>query len=354
MSAAGGTAVHTEPKEASDAASALDWQRNTHNPSNWPLWKKIYNTTVPALLCFEITFGLSIYTPQHDEVQRVFNVSSTVSLLPYALYVYGLAFGPMISAPLSEMYGRRLIYMLATPMSLLFTLGVGFAKNFTTLVVCRFFCWSLGSSPSGGGSWHHRRSMGRQTHCTSYDFVFFATSLLGPSLGPVVGGCCVVGLFFSFGAQETYAKVVLRSRAKRLGLPPPPGPVFSGNGMAGLKKLLTVTFTRPIYMLVTDPIVRLFSLYTSFNFSMLFSFLAAFPRVFQSTHGFSPGQSGLVFLGITAGCAFGAILKILIDQRIYQKRLAKQHGQIPTEQRFQACIGRFRLLQQPSLDAPAY
>lgn len=158
------------------------------------------------------------------------------------------------------------------------------------------------------------------------------------SVDKFVSRCCVVGLFFSFGAQETYAKVVLRSRAKRLGLPPPPGPVFSGNGMAGLKKLLTVTFTRPIYMLVTDPIVRLFSLYTSFNFSMLFSFLAAFPRVFQSTHGFSPGQSGLVFLGITAGCAFGAILKILIDQRIYQKRLAKQHGQIPTEQRLWASM----------------
>jgi len=311
---------------------------------------------LPALTLIPLrrTFGLSIYTPQHEEVQRVFNVSATVSLLPYALYVYGLAFGPMISAPLSEMYGRRLIYMVATPMSLLFTLGAGFAKNFTTLVVCRFFAGALGSSPLAVGAGTIADLWGGR-HIARAMTLFFVTSLLGPSLGPVAGGYSAeyngwrwsqwitlflgtVSWVFSFGAKETYAKVILRSRAKRLGLPLPPGPVFSGNGMAGFKKLLTITFIRPIYMLVTDPIVGLFSLYTSFNFSMLFSFLAAFPPVFELAYAFSPGQSGLVFLGITSGCAFGAIFKILIDQHVYQKRLAKQQGKIPAEQRLWASM----------------
>lgn len=108
--------------------------------------------------------------------------------------------------------------------------------------------------------------------------------------------------------------------------------------MAGLKQLFTVTFTRPVYMLVTDPIVGLFSLYTFFKFSMLFSFLAAFPPVFQSTYGFYPGQSGLVFLGITTGCIFGTIFKILIDQHINQKQLVKQPSGIPAEQRLLASM----------------
>lgn len=57
----------------------------------------------------------------------------------------------MLSAPLSEMYGRRLIYLFATPISLLFTLGAGFARNFATLVICRFFAGALSSSPVAVG-----------------------------------------------------------------------------------------------------------------------------------------------------------------------------------------------------------
>ncbi|KAE8145670.1 MFS general substrate transporter [Aspergillus avenaceus] len=337
--------------ESKEAASSLpDWEHDRQNPNNWSLAKKIYNSAVPAFLCFAmqvpITFGLSIYTPQHGEIQEAFHVSSTVSLLPYALYVYGLGFGPMIAAPLSESYGRRLIYIVATPMSLLFTLGVGFSKNMGGILVCRFLAGTFGSPPLAVGAgtltdlWGGRRIARAMT-------LLFATSLLGPSLGPVVGGYIAeytgwrwsqwtilflgaAAWFFSFGAQETYGKVLLRTRAKRHGLPVPP--------RVPLKQLLTVTCTRPIYMLLTDPIVAFFSLYTSFVFSMLFSFLAAFPPVFQSTYGFSPGEGGLVFLGITTGCTVGAGVAILIDQLIYQKRLESLGSAIAPEQRLWASL----------------
>ncbi|KAL4893393.1 MFS general substrate transporter [Aspergillus ambiguus] len=293
------------------------------------------------------TFGLSIYTPVHEEVQQIFNVSPTESLLPYALYVYGLAFGPMISAPLSETYGRRLIYILATPVSLLFTLGVGLSHNFAGLVICRFFAGALGSSPLAVGAgtindlWSGR-------HRATATVLLFVTSLLGPTLGPVVGSYvaeykgwrwsqwCILFLgaaawLFSFGAQETYSRVILRKRLKCLGLPLPPSPIPAG--FAGFKVLLTATLTRPLLMLLTDPIVGLFSLYTSFNFSMLFSFLAAFPPIFQTTYGFPSGQSGLVFLGVAVGCVIGAVIVILIDKHVYQKHLAKSPGGVAAEER---------------------
>ncbi|KAL4912728.1 MFS general substrate transporter [Aspergillus aurantiobrunneus] len=341
-------AEQTEPKEGTIA-----WEKDVHNPRNWPLWKKLLNTAIPALLCFEVTFGLSIYTPQHEHVQHAFGVSPTVSLLPYALYVYGLAFGPMLSAPLSEIYGRRLIYVLATPISLLFTLGAGLARNFATLAICRFFAGALGSSPVAVGAGTIADLWGGR-HIARAMTLLFATSLLGPSLGPVVGGYIAeykgwqwsqwtilflgaASWVFSFGAKETYAKVIIRERAKRAG-PSLPSPSPGFTGIAGLKQLVTATFARPVFMLVTDPIVGFFSLYTSFNFSMLFSFLAAFPPVFHSTYGFSPGQSGLVFLGITAGCSIGALIQIFIDQHVYQKQLATRHGCIPAEQRLWASM----------------
>lgn len=57
---------------------------------------------------------------------------------------------------------------------------------------------------------------------------------------------------YSLWISETYTKIILVKRAKKLGLPPPPkGP----NGLASVKLLLTVTVTRSIYMLLTEPIV---------------------------------------------------------------------------------------------------
>ncbi|KAI9871965.1 MAG: hypothetical protein M1823_008300, partial [Watsoniomyces obsoletus] len=117
-----------------------------------------------------------------------------------------------------------------------------------------------------------------------------------------------IGLFtwlVSLPQSETYKRIILLSRAKKLGLAPPPNPLPAG--WPRIKFLLTVTVIRPAKMLVTEPIVAYFSIYTAFNFSVLFAFFAAFPLVFQSpypeiqVYHLNRGESGLVFLGIGTG-----------------------------------------------------
>ncbi|KAL6239530.1 hypothetical protein BDW75DRAFT_121043 [Aspergillus navahoensis] len=51
----------------------------------------------------------------HTHVQHTFQTNTTASLIPLRTYVYRLAFGPVVAAPLSGTYGRRLIYLLMTP-----------------------------------------------------------------------------------------------------------------------------------------------------------------------------------------------------------------------------------------------
>lgn len=74
-----------------------------------------------------------------------FGVSSTVAILPLSLYVLGLAFGPVLAAPISETLGRRTVYLVSLPLAALFTLGAGFSQDIASLVVCRFFAGFLGS-----------------------------------------------------------------------------------------------------------------------------------------------------------------------------------------------------------------
>jgi hypothetical protein len=44
------------------------------------------------------------------------------------------------------------------------------------------------------------------------------------------------------------------------------------------------------------------------------------------TYSFSSGQSGLVFIGITVGCIFGAILSIVVDHVVTTKANTTQPG----------------------------
>ena len=74
-----------------------------------------------------------------------FNVSSTVALLGLSLYVLGLAFGPVLAAPISETRGRQMVYLVSLPIAALFTLGAGFSQTFASLVICRFFAGFFGS-----------------------------------------------------------------------------------------------------------------------------------------------------------------------------------------------------------------
>ncbi|KAL2855983.1 major facilitator superfamily domain-containing protein [Aspergillus pseudoustus] len=331
-----------------------DWLKDPANARNWSFCKRIYSTTVPSLLCLLVSFNLAMYSPSHSNAQHHFQTTSTLSLLPFSLYVYGLAFGPMIAAPISEVFGRRFIYLVMPPIALLFIMGAGFANNLATLAVCRFLAGLLGSSPLAVGAGTIMDIWAGGQPATRAITLFMTSAFLGPALGSLVGGFVAeykswrwsqwTTLFlgamiwlFGLGAKETYAGPIIRQRAKRLGLPLPPRSIPSG--IVGIKFLVTVTLTRPLYMLLFEPAVGLFSLYASFTFSVLFCFLASFPLVFEKVYGFSPGQSGLVFIAVAIGCILGAALLILIDQLVHTKHKLRHghHSDTPLPPELRLC-----------------
>ena len=120
--------------------------------------------------------------------------------------------------------------------------------------------------------------------------------------------------------QETYKKVILLQRAKRTGLPPPPK---LPSGWAGIKFLLVVTLMRPIRMLFSEPIVFFMSLYTAFNFAVLFVFFAAIPYTFKTVYHFETYQSGLVFLAFGLGVLLSVGTTIALDRTLYTKHHKK-------------------------------
>lgn len=274
----------------------------------------------------------------------------------------------MISAPISETAGRKIVYLTLFPVSLLFTLGAGLAKNLATLIVCRFLAAMIGSGclAIGAGS---NSDMIPPFKRGPVGSVFMLMPFLGSATGPIAGGYLAqykdwrwtqwvilmlgsIGVILGLFQQETYKKIILQKRAKRLNLPPPPNPMATLSPAQRLKFIFTVTLTRPLMMLFTEPIVSFLAVYTAFNFGVLFCFFAAFPVIFESAvpsikvYHFSQGAAGLVFLAISIGVAFSAPIYILVEKIYYRPQAAEQIKQgkdprsllLPPEKRIASSI----------------
>jgi len=252
----------------------------------------------------------------------------------------------MISAPISETAGRKMVYVILFPISLLFTLGAGLAKSFVTLLICRFLAGLIGSGALAVGAGSNSDMLPPLARAPVAS-VFILCPFLGPSLGPLVGGYIaqykdwqwtqwvllmmgtVVVILGAF-QKETYKKIILSKRAKRLNLPSPPNPVAAMTSLQRVKFIITVTLARPMVMLVTDPIVSFLAVYTAFNFGVLFCFFAAFPLVFQSTYPeiqiyhFTTGSTGLVYIAIGVGVISASIIFIVMDRLYYVPHARKQ------------------------------
>lgn len=271
----------------------------------------------------------------------------------------GLGFGPVLAAPVSETFGRLVVYRLSLPLSMLFTLGVGFSNSFGGVLVCRFFAGLFGSPVLSVGAGTNADLFLPKDRAKATIW-FLLAPFLGTAVGPIVGGYCAEykgwrwtqwSMLFVFVAtymaslpmKETYKKTILQKRAKRLGIEPPKSNMPSG--LAAIKFLLTVTLFRPIHMLLFEPIVGFLSLYSAFTFGVLFAFLPAFPLVYQGVYHFDLGHTGLTFISLGLGICLGVPTALLFDRLMYQKahRAAAKLGKhaAPEHRLYSAMMGGF-------------
>jgi MFS family permease len=100
-------------------------------------------------------------------------------------FVLGFVVGPLLWAPMSEVYGRRKLFIGTYILFTVFDGGVIASQNIWTLIILRFFAGTAGSSPltNAGGTVSdlfdaRQRGLGMA--------IFASAPFLGPAIGPVV------------------------------------------------------------------------------------------------------------------------------------------------------------------------
>lgn len=80
------------------------------NPYNWSMSKKLYVVITGMLMVLNSTLGSALPSGATRVFQKYFDVKSEELLvLPVSIYLIGYILGPLIFAPLSESYGRKII-----------------------------------------------------------------------------------------------------------------------------------------------------------------------------------------------------------------------------------------------------
>jgi hypothetical protein len=133
----------------------FDGPNDPENPMNWSASSKWSMVALIASITFLTPLASSQFAPGVPEVMRDFN--STSDLLRgfmVSVYVLGFAFGPLVIAPLSEMYGRLPLYHICNLLFIVFTIAAAVATNMAQFVVFRFFMGCFGGAPIvlGGGT----------------------------------------------------------------------------------------------------------------------------------------------------------------------------------------------------------
>ncbi|KAF7956899.1 hypothetical protein EAE96_004223 [Botrytis aclada] len=326
----------------------FDGADDPYQPMNWPFRKKLITTFVYGLFTMTSTWASSVYSPAVDQVATEFNVAPEVSLLGVSFLLLGFGFGPLLWAPLSEIYGRKAAVLTPVFISACFSFGSAIAKDIQTLLLTRFFAGLFGAAPvtnTGGVLSDIWAPQSRGTAIVGYAFAVVG----GPTMGPIVGGAIIssylgwrwtehitgimqmaVLLLGALVLNETYPDALLVAKARRLRHDTGNWALHARHEERSFsfREMVNKFLMRPFRLLGT-PICFLMVLYASFVYGILYLCLAAIPVQFALARGYGPVTSELPFLALLLGTIFGGTANILNNKFYTCKFEANDNQPVP-------------------------
>ncbi|KAJ5525418.1 MFS general substrate transporter [Penicillium frequentans] len=346
--------VEKGPKEPVDYVTfTID---DPENPHNWSRVYRWYITLVASAVVVCVAYGSAVVTGGLGLIETKYNVSLEVAILTCSIMVCGFAVGPLLWSPLSEIIGRRPVYIISFALYTIFQIPCALSPNIGGLLACRFLSGVFSSSglSLAGGTIADIWNLEERGMAIAY---FAAAPYCGPVLGPIVAGWINVGtgrldLFFwtnmAFAGvlmiliglvPETYAPLILKKRAAKLRKETGNPNIITEQEKAkpSLKDIIRINLIRPITMIMTEPVLDLMCIYVMLIYSMLYAFFFAYPVIFGKLYGYNDGQIGLMFIPILIGAGFALCITPILEKDF--KRICAQRAPTPEDRLKAAMFG---------------
>ncbi|KAL4077375.1 major facilitator superfamily domain-containing protein [Scleroderma citrinum] len=333
---------------------------DVRNPVNYSRSKKLAITLSACIFAATTSAAASSYTISTSSMIKELKCSEIEAALGLGLYAVGFGVTPLITSSFSEEVGRRPAYIFSSIVYTLTQVMVALAPNIQTVIVGRVLggiSGSTGASLVGGtiaDIWlPHERGL---------PMAFFAfSSLFSFGMGSIIGGVIVsqphmgwrwvqwihaimsamYAILVLVVMSETRGSILLKRLARDARRVTGDDTIKARIEVEreSLLSLIKIACTRPLYFLLTEPLVQSFSLWAGFTWGVMYCLLEAASPMFRSVYGFTVRQTGFMYGALSVGAALG-LLGNLYQDKLYIRRYAqrKQEARL-----YSACVAAILL-----------
>ncbi|WBW75076.1 pyridoxamine/pyridoxine/pyridoxal transmembrane transporter [Schizosaccharomyces osmophilus] len=306
-------------QESSDYALRLEEITTNHpaHPQNWTTWKKAWLIVLTTSLQAYVFWTPNFYSGVSSEVSEEWNLSSQTSLLGQSMFLLGVALGPLVLGPLSDLVGRKFVYIGSLLVYICFNVSCALAINYPQLVISMFILGAVGSTTLAnvaGGVADLLRS--EHSNWGMYMFIFMCSvSSIGSPMGTAVSENpklgwrwlywinVIVGGFFllvlAFSPETLPVIVVERHEARQNNKPVSMFPRLT------FKTLIKNTYfilSVALKIFFTEPIVTSLGIYNGFVNGLLYFFLQAIWPVYVDIYKMSDMAASSTYLAAIPAC----------------------------------------------------
>ncbi|KAJ8110029.1 hypothetical protein OPT61_g7016 [Boeremia exigua] len=326
-----------------DHGSTWESTADPADPHNWPSHRKIavgiifsFGQLIPIMSASMIAAAL-------DDIARDLKISASSAQITLSSYFLGMAFAPFLIAAMSEMYGRKRVWVACNAWYILWNSLCPVGHSAPLMIVGRLMTGagaSVGVTVSShtafaSASDHSPQQLNGPVMADMYGKSERGRSMaivtllpyIGPALGPIVGGLIthyihwswifwimslfdtVIVLLGLIVIRESYTPVLLRRKTAEKSNSAP---------FTGLKKSLFTRLrphlVRPLRILVERPIIWPISLIATISFAVYALMLSTYATLWIRRYDQSELVSSLHYISIALGTTIaGQVGAYLMD-----------------------------------------
>ncbi|OAP56305.1 hypothetical protein AYL99_09484 [Fonsecaea erecta] len=331
--------------------SKIETNSDAH-PIRWPLWKKWYITFVYCLLQVFVTLTSTTYVSVEFLIMEKWTSNTQVATLGQSMFIVGTAVGPAFLGPLSDIGGRKWVYVVSIALYAILNIGTALADNFPMLVIFCFLIGCAGSVALCNVAGTIADLFGDHDGAAQPMALFVLAANFGPSLGSPIGEWIaeneslgwrwifyiniIIGGAFAFGMcfiPETLPRIVIARAVKRRGsVDQTELDIAMGSSKLSAVRELKFVATMALRIMFTEPIVISLGLYNGFAYGLLFLYLDGVFDVFVFDNGLSYIGASLTYLNFCVGVTVTFIF-VPVQTYLFRRDRLK-HGRQRPEARF--------------------
>ncbi|KAI0387546.1 MFS general substrate transporter [Hypomontagnella monticulosa] len=284
------------------------------HPIHWKPVKKWAIIAVYCLLQVFVTLSTTTYVSAEFLVQEKYGGSTQVVALGQSMFIVGTAVGPAFLGPLSDIGGRKWIYVASIGVYAILNIGTALARNLPMLIIFQFLCGAAGSTALSNVAGTIADLFGDMDGAGQPMALFVMSANYGPSIGSPIGELIAenenLGLPWIFwinviigGAfaiimcfiPETLPRVVISNAAKKHKSSDPSELGVMEERVDVLREIRFIT-SMAFRIMLTEPIVTFLGVYNGFAYGLLYLYLDGVFDVFVVNNGLSYMDADLTYL----------------------------------------------------------